>query len=324
MKKTILILFLLISYLLLESCSNVEADHSQSGIVNVMSEQTELLKLNNELSSLNAQFGIEGTKTRADEWNWPRFWAITGSDAVGAVIFGLRFGWLGALGGGVASSMSSYVNGKMLDYNTGSGHTPSQTTGNNQNNIYETTSFVGYDEYGHELSYNIADLQEMEDIPCLEDEISEHLGTFHNEIIITLCQQYGDSLTTFSNGTIVDLALGLVGSWYGLDRSEIPSFDIDDSLFESCTLENVEDFESLTEDYPEYANYFPIIESYIVTVSQLETTEQILSYKAQANSLIQNSNLSTFTKATLQSGLDVMICSNGLWIYDDELVEEDD
>lgn len=327
--------------LLLGSCSHIDVDYpEQKGLVaysqqdtvemtlsdishNIDEEQIELRNLNEGFLRLNRQFGIEQTRSR--DWSWPRFWAITGSDVVGAVVFGLVTDWWGALGGGVYSSISSYKIGKLIDQQLGNGpHSPS--TGSNPNSFFETTSFVGFDDNGLELSYDLESLgmiEEDEEYICVEDEIRDHLGTLHNEVIITLCQQYGDSLATFSNFAIVDMSMELVASWYGLDSSEIPYLDLDDDLFGACVLEGEEDFDSLSVDFPEYSGYFPIVENYIVGVSQLETTEQILAYRAQATSLIQSSTLSSSAKSTLISGLDVMICSNGLWILDYELMEED-
>lgn len=326
--------------LLLGSCSHIDInypnqealviDYQQDTVDLTLSdthfindEPIELRNLNEEFLRLNCQFGIAETKSR--DWSWPRFWTITGSDVVGAIVFGLISDWWGALGGGVLSSISSYKYGKLIDHQLGNGP-QSPSTGPNSNSFFETTSFVGFDDNGHELSYDwesLGMIEEDEEYICVEDEIRDHLGALHNEVIITLCQQYGDSLATFSNYAIIDMSMELVASWYGLDSSEIPYLDLDEDLFGACILESEEDFESLTEDFPEYSGYFPIVENYIVGISQLETTEQILAYKAQATSLIQNSTLSSSAKSTLISGLDVMICSNGLWILDDEMIEED-
>lgn len=326
--------------LFLGSCSHIDVNYpNPKGLVienqldtvnltlsdtyhNFSDELTELQNLNEGFQRLNYQFGIAETKSR--NWSWPRFWTITGSDVVGAIVFGLISDWWGALGGGVLSSISSYKNGKLIDHQLGNGqHSPS--TGPNSNSFFETTSFVGFDDNGIELSYDLESLgitEDDEEYSCVEDEIRDHLGELHNEVIITLCQQYGDSLATLSDNAIVDMSMELVASWYGLDSSQIPYLALDEDLFGACVLESEEDFESLIEEYPEYSGYFLIVENYIVGISQLETVEQILAYKAQATSLIQNSTISSSAKSTLISGLDVMISSNGLWIFDDGLIEE--
>lgn len=331
-------IFLLGVTLLLGACTHKVSEYPEIGGLETVCQQDsvnqyrpdidlnaddliELRNLNDGFLRLNGQFGIAGTKS--GNWSWPRFWAITGSDVVGSVVFSLFFDWWIALGGGVYSSIKSYTEGKAADHQWGGGST-SPSTNSNSHSFYETTSFLGYDENGVEMNYDAAGLEEDPEYIDIEEEIREHLGVLHNEIIITLCNQYGDSLATFSNYTIIDKSLELVASWYGLDDSEIPYFEIDDDFLESCVLESEEDFDSLTEDYPGYSGYFTIVENYIVAISQLETSEQVLAYKAQATNLIQNSNLSSPAKSTLLSGLDVMISSKGLWIYNDELVEEDE
>lgn len=286
-------------------------------------EESELQRLNSELMALNTKFGV--AITRSGDWSWPKFWTITGSDAVGAVVGGLIWGWWGALGVGVSSSIGSYKSGKSLDDYYQSWQPPtSPSTNSNTDHFFVTSSFVGYDENGIELSYDLSSLYEDEEYICIDDEIRDQLGSLHNRVVIALCQQYGDSLALMSNYTIIDRSLELVASWYGIDYSEIPYFDPEETILETCVLEDETDLESLMLDYPEYAGYFPIIENYIVAISQLHDPEDILSYQTQAICLLQNSNLSSFAQASLQSGLDVLICSNGLWIIDDEWEEAPD
>ena len=94
-------------------------------------------------------------------------------------------------------------------------------------------------------------------------------------------------------------------------------------MLEACVLEGEADFESLITDYPEYAGYLGVVANFIVAIPQLETMEEIVYYRTQASNMIQGSGLSTYAKATIQSGLDVMICSNGLWLLEDEEIEVD-
>lgn len=281
-------------------------------------EQDEMQRLMEEFSALNVKFGI--TETRSGDSTWPKICSITGSDAVGAIIGGLLCGGWGALGFGVSSSIGSYIVGKSLDHNLG-GAQPSPST--NMNLFFHTTSFVGYDENGIELNYDEASMEEDEEYVCIEDEIIDNLGTLHNRVAIALCQQYGDSLAVISKIEIMDRAQELVASWYGLDYSEIPHFALDDDMLDACVLEDEADFESLITNLPEYAGYLGIVENYIVAIPQLETTEEILDYRTQAINLIQSSGLSSYAKTTIQSGLDVMICSNGLWILEDDETEVD-
>lgn len=306
-------LFFIAAFLII-SCSHDDVDKIDSN--REKQETVELNKLQDEFVSLNQSFNI--IETRSGDWSWPRFWAITGSDVVGAVVFGLLTGDLwGALGGGVLSSISSYKAGRMLDYQPGQYSPPATNT----NNFFATTTFAGYDENGLELYYEAGELEVPEDI-CIEDELSAHLGTLHNEVIITLCEQYGDSLATLSAYTIFDLSLELVASWYGIDENNVPIFALNDDLIASVILESEDDFDALSDSYPAYDGLFPIVKNYILAISQLETNGQIIAYKAQASNLINSSNLSYIKKETLLSGLDVMVCSHGLWILEED--EEED
>ncbi|MGN0202475.1 MAG: hypothetical protein ACI399_06165 [Candidatus Cryptobacteroides sp.] len=290
-------------------------DCIQQDVPSIPNEELALQKLNSEFLALNTQFQVAATKSGS--WSWPRFWSITGSDAVGAIIGWLIGGGWTGLGMGVASSVKSYKIGKAFDDNNHSqNNNPPSTNGNS---IYATTSFVGYDENGNELSYDC----ELEEDVCIDDLLGNQLGTLHNKVIISLTQEYGDSLALMSNTTIANLSIGRVAIWYGLDDSDIERCESEDEIFEACTLENEADFDSLTVTYPEYTGYFPIVKNYIEGVSQLTETEDILDYQTQAIGLIQNSDISSSAKVILKSGLDVLICSKGLWIFEEELEEEE-
>ena len=322
MKKSFLILGV---SLLLGSCTHVDADHSIQTIPDssrdVINEQLGLQELNDNVLMLNGQFGIAETRS-SNSTN--QTLAIIGSDALGAIIGYLCGGWWGAIGLGAASSISSYQVGKDLDRNSGNGSNTSSNN-NNQTSAFHISDVAGYDENGHELYYDVPSTCQDQPTIDLEEEIMANLGSLHNRIIISLYQQYGNNLATFSRYELLNRSIELAGSWYGFGNSEIPYFATDDDLFESCILENEEDYDSLMDDYPEYAGYVTIIKSFATAVSQMESSEQICSYKTQATSLIQNSNLSPSTKRTLQSGLDVLVCSNGLWILDEEdVVTEED
>ena len=291
------------------------AGHLQSDVPSVPNEELALQKLNSEFLALNTQFQIATTKSGG--WSWPKFWSITGSDAVGAIIGWLIGGAWTGLGMGVASSVKSYKIGKAFDdKNNHSQNNNSPST--NGNSIFATTNFAGYDENGNELSYDC----ELEEDICIDDMLRDKLGTLHNQVIISLTQEYGDSLALMSNTTISNLSKLRVASWYGLNDSDIECFESEEEILEACTLENEADFDSLMVTFPEYAGYFPIVKNYIEGVSQLTETEDILDYQAQAKGLIQNSDISSSAKAILKSGLNVMICSKGLWIFDEELEEE--
>jgi len=336
MKKYLCLTVSFILLLILPSCrqENVESSCKGGGLVSLQpdtanlyqpvlppdigEEQAELQRLAEELTALNVKFGI--AETRSDDTTRQKIKSITGSDVVGAIIGGILWGGWGALGVGVSSSISSYIVGNALDHNLGSVR-PSPST--NVNQFFHTTSFVGYDENGIELSYDDAFMDEVEEYICIEDEIRDNLGTLHNRVAITLCQQYGDSLAMLTKTEIVDRAEELVASWYGLDYSEIPYYDLDNDMLEACVLEGEADFESLITDYPEYAGYLGVVANFIVAIPQLETMEEIVYYRTQASNMIQGSGLSTYAKATIQSGLDVMICSNGLWLLEDEEIEVD-
>lgn len=331
MKKVLFGIFTVGVILLFASCDKTEqafsphinwttadkvdtAGHLQSDVPSFPNEEIALQKLNSEFLALNTQFQIATTKSL--NWGWPRFVSILGSDVVGAIVGCLIGNWWTSLGMAVSSSVRSYKIGKSLDYNVHSLSINPQST--NGNSIFGTTSFIGYDENGNELSYG----NSLEEDICIDDMLRDKLGTLHNQVIISLTQEYGDSLALMSNTTISNLSMLRVANLYGLNDSDIEYCDSEEEIFEACILENEADFDSLMVTFPEYAGYFPIVKNYIEGVSQLTETEDILGYQAQAKGLIQNSDISSSAKAILKSGLNVMICSKGLWIFDEELEEE--
>ena len=261
-----------------------------------MSGQSAFDNLNADLSSLNIKFGTVETRSVS----WQKISTIAGSDAVGAVLFGLiTSSWWGALGGAVASSFSSAASGNQLDSLLGvTSSTPPSHGGNNNVNVQIGISdFVGYDDNGNVLYYDHEDLEEdLPEVLDMEEEIQANLGMLHNEVLIYLIHEYKDSLLTFSNSEIMNKATECIGSWYNLDSSEIPFFAFsDESLLDTmvndCVIDGADEyyFDLLSEKYSAHTGVLSVIET------------------------------------ILTSGLEVAICSNGLWIeINPEEIEEDD
>ena len=306
-----------------EAPVNVNAHLSLPVTDSFISEQDceELLNLQAKIALINDQYGV--VVNRSGGINWPRFWAVAGSDAVGAVVFGLISGnWWGILGGAVACSVGSYATGVDLDQLTGIGTNP-PSSNPSSGHILPVSSFVGYDDNGQQLYYDQIEFGEIGETIDMQEEIRENIGILHNQAIISLYQEYGDSLCLCSHSTIIDQTIERVASWYGLESWEVPHFFFLNDYFEDAIVDEDEDFVELAETYTAYADLFPVVKSYIVAIVQLETGAQIIAYQGQVTNLIQSSSLSEACKETLLSGLDVMVSSNGLWVVDDELIEEE-
>lgn len=143
-----------------------------------------------------------------------------------------------------------------------------------------------------------------------------HVGGYHNNLLRFVFRDYGDSLLTMNEESILD-AISSEYPLLGLEDTLSLSWNnvqIEDFVFNPETDITPEDFIlSLCADYPSISQELCVLETILDGLDAIQSDTEALTYTEQAIQIIENAQISEDSKSMLICGTSVAFGSRLLW-----------